>query len=179
MNFTTKFRLITHYRNGSLAFPHNYQELEGEDFVQIEDWSAGCIQGIQLRTSVWAPSTRAEDMDEDEDEIFSCLSIIYACSDPEQAHQVFDHKGSSDPRIREEGFGESELFIKIFGILPHAVNTLTKMGAALATRNPNFVSPTSHIRTEKVGGNQPCPCGSGKKYKHCCIGAEEISPTIH
>ncbi|MBA1146496.1 SEC-C domain-containing protein, partial [Ectothiorhodospiraceae bacterium WFHF3C12] len=20
---------------------------------------------------------------------------------------------------------------------------------------------------EKVGRNQPCPCGSGKKYKHC------------
>ena len=22
--------------------------------------------------------------------------------------------------------------------------------------------------TPKVGRNQPCPCGSGKKYKHCC-----------
>lgn len=21
----------------------------------------------------------------------------------------------------------------------------------------------------KVGRNAPCPCGSGKKYKHCCI----------
>ena len=24
-------------------------------------------------------------------------------------------------------------------------------------------------RTEKVGRNQPCPCGSGKKYKNCCM----------
>ncbi|MFS8612786.1 preprotein translocase subunit SecA [Planifilum fulgidum] len=24
------------------------------------------------------------------------------------------------------------------------------------------------VRREKVGRNQPCPCGSGKKYKHCC-----------
>lgn len=23
-------------------------------------------------------------------------------------------------------------------------------------------------KTEKVGRNSPCPCGSGKKYKHCC-----------
>jgi preprotein translocase subunit SecA len=23
-------------------------------------------------------------------------------------------------------------------------------------------------RTEKVGRNDPCPCGSGKKYKKCC-----------
>ncbi len=24
------------------------------------------------------------------------------------------------------------------------------------------------VKPEKVGRNQPCPCGSGKKYKHCC-----------
>jgi uncharacterized protein len=24
--------------------------------------------------------------------------------------------------------------------------------------------------TEKVGRNDPCPCGSGKKYKKCCLG---------
>ena len=23
-------------------------------------------------------------------------------------------------------------------------------------------------RTEKIGRNDPCPCGSGKKYKQCC-----------
>lgn len=22
---------------------------------------------------------------------------------------------------------------------------------------------------EKVGRNDPCPCGSGKKYKQCCL----------
>lgn len=24
------------------------------------------------------------------------------------------------------------------------------------------------IRREKIGRNDPCPCGSGKKYKNCC-----------
>ena len=24
------------------------------------------------------------------------------------------------------------------------------------------------IKGKKVGRNDPCPCGSGKKYKHCC-----------
>lgn len=24
------------------------------------------------------------------------------------------------------------------------------------------------IKTEKIGRNDPCPCGSGKKYKKCC-----------
>ncbi|MBM3706477.1 MAG: hypothetical protein FJW66_08135, partial [Actinobacteria bacterium] len=24
------------------------------------------------------------------------------------------------------------------------------------------------VRVQKVGRNDPCPCGSGKKYKKCC-----------
>lgn len=24
------------------------------------------------------------------------------------------------------------------------------------------------IKGKKIGRNEPCPCGSGKKYKHCC-----------
>lgn len=27
----------------------------------------------------------------------------------------------------------------------------------------------------KVGRNQPCPCGSGKKYKQCCLDADEAA----
>ncbi|MCL2789190.1 MAG: SEC-C metal-binding domain-containing protein [Desulfobulbus sp.] len=25
----------------------------------------------------------------------------------------------------------------------------------------------------KIGRNQPCPCGSGRKYKHCCLAAQQ------
>lgn len=25
-------------------------------------------------------------------------------------------------------------------------------------------------RIPKIGRNQPCPCGSGRKFKKCCIG---------
>jgi uncharacterized protein len=35
--------------------------------------------------------------------------------------------------------------------------------------------PETYVRPEpKVGRNQPCPCGSGKKYKKCC-GASDLS----
>ncbi len=26
----------------------------------------------------------------------------------------------------------------------------------------------------KVGRNDPCPCGSGKKYKHCCYAKDTV-----
>jgi len=29
-------------------------------------------------------------------------------------------------------------------------------------------SPQQPVRSDKVGRNDPCPCGSGKKYKKCC-----------
>jgi preprotein translocase subunit SecA len=28
-------------------------------------------------------------------------------------------------------------------------------------------------RSERVGRNDPCPCGSGKKYKNCCLRRDE------
>ena len=35
---------------------------------------------------------------------------------------------------------------------------------------PELPPPVEPIQsdTEKVGRNDPCPCGSGKKYKKCC-----------
>ncbi len=37
---------------------------------------------------------------------------------------------------------------------------------ALASDEPKPAQPVQRV-TEKVGRNDPCPCGSGKKYKHC------------
>ncbi len=38
----------------------------------------------------------------------------------------------------------------------------------LGTRN----APAPASRRVKVGRNEPCPCGSGKKFKKCCAGSE-------
>ncbi len=35
-----------------------------------------------------------------------------------------------------------------------------------ATGQKTFYNPDGSVR--KVGRNEPCPCGSGKKYKNCC-----------
>lgn len=34
--------------------------------------------------------------------------------------------------------------------------------------SPGLQQPFQHDQP-KVGRNDPCPCGSGKKYKHCCL----------
>jgi preprotein translocase subunit SecA len=35
-------------------------------------------------------------------------------------------------------------------------------------RSDGTAAPTAKKKSEKVGRNDPCPCGSGKKYKKCC-----------
>lgn len=32
----------------------------------------------------------------------------------------------------------------------------------------DITAPPPTASTSKVGRNQPCPCGSGKKFKNCC-----------
>jgi preprotein translocase subunit SecA len=39
---------------------------------------------------------------------------------------------------------------------------------AAASRGNADVKQTAKVAGKKVGRNDPCPCGSGKKYKHCC-----------
>lgn len=38
-----------------------------------------------------------------------------------------------------------------------------------SVRTELHLNPT--VVGEKIGRNEPCPCGSGKKYKHCCLKA--------
>jgi preprotein translocase subunit SecA len=54
--------------------------------------------------------------------------------------------------------GENEIVPSLQPVLVGAGNG----NGAQAARNPNDPSTWG-----KVGRNEPCPCGSGKKYKHC------------
>jgi len=38
-----------------------------------------------------------------------------------------------------------------------------------AVEDPNKIKKQSPKRVKKVGRNDLCPCGSGKKYKNCCL----------
>lgn len=64
-------------------------------------------------------------------------------------------------------------------VLERAIDLYEKLGkqqeaAVLKKEIKTFAKPNSMkyintpIRSEKIGRNDPCPCGSGKKYKKCC-----------
>lgn len=43
-----------------------------------------------------------------------------------------------------------------------------QFGAAKKSNESSMEKPSPIINKDKVGRNDPCPCGSGKKYKRCC-----------
>jgi len=47
--------------------------------------------------------------------------------------------------------------------IPHVLPALRKFAQIRAEEDDDMQQPS-----RKVGRNQPCPCGSGKKYKRCC-----------
>ena len=56
-------------------------------------------------------------------------------------------------------------------VTPERVQTAKPVEARMAgdgPRQPRRVKPS-----QKVGRNDPCPCGSGKKYKNCCMLKEQ------
>jgi len=92
--------------------------------------------------------------------------------------------GSID--VMREAFRRDAVDLAIAGDLEDAEIELG-LRQHRVTRKPRYVSfvsdwgppdeidafalpqPQQPVRREKVGRNQPCPCGSGKKYKKCCL----------
>lgn len=50
--------------------------------------------------------------------------------------------------------------------LPQWDNVLTEAKRASITKV--YKKTKTIVNNNKTGRNDPCPCGSGKKYKHCC-----------
>ena len=69
-------------------------------------------------------------------------------------------------RIEEtEAFQES---VWVIGATRHDAAPRVTAGAAPTTNGASDKKPEPiRNRKEKVGRNDPCPCGSGKKYKNC------------
>jgi tetratricopeptide (TPR) repeat protein len=67
--------------------------------------------------------------------------------------------------------------------LERVEEALVRIQGARAVRPPEPVSAQERLETlqaqdrgtAKVGRNDPCPCGSGKKYKKCCLSKNEAA----
>ncbi|GEM_PF-2819608 len=79
----------------------------------------------------------------------------------------FDHlPGSYAMGSPEEAYGYYYDMWEAWLSVPNLIPYIAKMTGIESPIKGTWQVVSS--KSDKVGRNEPCPCGSGKKYKHCC-----------
>ena len=86
----------------------------------------------------------------------------------EQLRQVIGLRsyGQKDPlsEFKKEAFNLFEALLE--KVKTDVIKFLLNMNLVITNETEQKKQPLENNR--KVGRNDKCPCGSGKKYKHCC-----------
>ncbi len=159
-------RLYNESLEGELRFPFDIKALKKGDIARMGDWAYGLFQAMSLRPEVWGLDD-GQESDDVVDELSSACGVIMSVAKPELIPEVFD-KPDFDPDVNKK---DMELQANLFVMLPgavsivqeHAREKIAEYRGGLPQSKSSAVS-----KREKVGRNEPCPCGSGKKYKKCC-----------
>lgn len=70
-------------------------------------------------------------------------------------------------------YDKEKLYYNMVGARAEWLYTLPQWDALLTEERRKELykeqkSSTTIVKAKKIGRNDPCPCGSGKKYKQCC-----------
>jgi uncharacterized protein len=128
--------------------------LEDENGVAHgNDWAHGFMRGTLMRHDGWVELV-------DDEEHGGCLvPMMMLC-----------HEHDEDPEMRPEPISpekREEVIVHMAAGLVQAYRYFRAQRRAGASAHRS--EPRHNV--SKVGRNDPCPCGSGKKYKKCCGGA--------
>ena len=101
----------------------------------------------------------------------SVMLQAYAQKDPLKEYKIIGSSMFADliNEIRQSTVREilTRKLPEVIVISPAELRNLQMGRAGASARNAKPLTPAQR-RAEKVGPNDPCPCGSGKKYKKCC-----------
>ena len=131
----------------------NYQVHEGREFDDAQGWATGFTQGVKLCKDDWAslletPQGRA---------LYRPIGLLGA-----------DDYSDDQDALTETLEMRTELTLQI----PESVVAIYKHW--LPYRQAVYEREVAKTLKVKVGRNEQCPCGSGKKFKRCCGAAADL-----
>ena len=131
--------------------------LEDENGVCMgNDWARGFMRGTEYAHDAWG------ELINDEEHAGAVIPIL-----------ALYHEHDEDPEMRPEPISPERRETIIIGMAAGLVGAYRYFRPERQhTANAAATSTRGGVR--KIGRNQPCPCGSGKKYKRCCGGT-----TVH
>lgn len=135
----------TIHRRLKSGYRHKPWIEEGSDASSSEDWAVGFLAGLDMRAQAWEPLHKHKQGAFAIASIMLLLPMDYLPAE-EQLEPLDD--GSRAP---------------IVGNLPDLIRMIHAFW-----HNQPILPLFEPRRSQKIGRNEPCPCGSGRKYKKCC-----------
>jgi uncharacterized protein len=134
-------------------------DAEGNGSPALLDFCRGYLDGADWLRGLWDEALDSLGPEAPEDRIMGtammlCLRIL------------------KNPELPEDGAEQAQAFKSLsfaeaFELLPEALTDVAALGRALHMESLRRSGPVK--ADPKPGRNDPCPCGSGKKYKKCCM----------
>ena len=118
-------------------------EIEDKTYTIVDEWCHGFLRGLNL----WGPLPAAADAALVE-ELIQPIKLFAT----EKGFKKL--KTMSEPELVEQ---QQLIEPSVLRLFQHFLKQRTPTGKPVTRETP------------KVGRNDPCPCGSGKKYKKCCL----------
>jgi len=143
--------IMRHYNHvvASLAQPGAYEPLfdidTRNDDILWEMWIDGFVQAMSLAPVGWRRAAASDDA--------GCKAALKGIA---KLHAIAEGEARISRRKEDQWTREAPDLIPIWVEMLHAWRLENDPGR-----------PSSPMQG-KVGRNDPCPCGSGKKYKKCC-----------
>ncbi len=153
--------LMHHWNQVGAAFaaedffiPLLLEDEEGKAYGN--NWAHGFMRGVDLRKDDW------RELFEDEDKFTKFVPIL-----------ALVHELDPDPEMRsyEEPISDAQREQLLMGVA-ESVTEIYRYFAPHRQRDAASIAKRGTRNTDapKIGRNDPCYCGSGKKYKKCCGG---------
>src|SRR5271170_8126373 len=115
------------------------------------DWASGFMRGMEMRHDGWAGLVN------DEEHGGWLIPMMMLC-----------HEHDEDPKMRPQPITSEKREDIITHMAAGLVGAYRYFREHQKARAVSAFEPESRRTTSKVGRNDSCPCGSGKKYKKCC-----------
>jgi uncharacterized protein len=150
--------VMAHYNRvaeGLALNPPEYEAILGvdpnSDDTLWEPWISGFERAMRLRPDVWEATLESGD-----EEVQATIPMILAL------HEI----DIGTTKLDEEAVDELDELAP--ELIPGIVITLSSWARGHAAEHRGSAPGTTFAPRPKVGRNEPCPCGSGKKFKKCC-----------
>ncbi len=131
------------------------------DDAPLAHWSRGFLLGHDWLSDLW-DSYIPDELDE---ELGSCFIVLSFFAERELAEAYCKEAG-------EDGVTLETLAESVVDSIDAAADSYADLALSIQTA----LGPrTPFVRENKTGRNDPCPCGSGKKFKQCCMNRDSAN----